>query len=117
MNELPSVFDEDWGTQSASCPECGVEHEIVRPGKTQPRCLCHEHQQEITRLRLLIEEKNEALARLYNDFAYIDAKLTAASVGCELVAIDTSRLARSYILEVHDRPDDLRRARAAKETQ
>lgn len=26
---------------TASCPYCGAEHEFVRPGKTQPACICH----------------------------------------------------------------------------
>lgn len=25
------------------CPDCGAEDELVRPGKTQPTCDCHEH--------------------------------------------------------------------------
>lgn len=34
-----SNFDE---TERAWCPSCGVEHEYVRPGKTQPVCDCDE---------------------------------------------------------------------------
>lgn len=26
----------------AWCPDCGLKHEIVRPGKTQPICDCHQ---------------------------------------------------------------------------
>jgi hypothetical protein len=34
-----SWADEDPGT----CHWCGVPHEWVRPGKTQPTCECHEY--------------------------------------------------------------------------
>jgi len=27
--------------EEAECPECGAPHEVVRPGKTQPTCICH----------------------------------------------------------------------------
>lgn len=44
MSDMPEA-DFDWaGGFEARCPSCGVEHELVRPGKTQARCLCHEHE-------------------------------------------------------------------------
>lgn len=30
-----------------TCPECGAYHELVRPGKTQPTCLCEAFQREV----------------------------------------------------------------------
>ena len=29
-------------TELVSCRVCGMEHEWVRPGKSQPKCTCHE---------------------------------------------------------------------------
>lgn len=31
-----------WHEERAWCPDCGAEHQPVRPGKTQPTCDCHE---------------------------------------------------------------------------
>lgn len=34
------LFVDDYEMR-VSCPECGTPHELVRPGKTQPVCICH----------------------------------------------------------------------------
>ncbi len=37
VNETPWMEYEE----QAFCPDCGAPHDLVRPGKTQPSCICH----------------------------------------------------------------------------
>lgn len=39
IKNLESLFVDEEAV--AFCPECGTPHETIRPGKTQPVCICH----------------------------------------------------------------------------
>ena len=51
---------EKWCTDRAWCPDCGKEHKILRPGKTQPVCDCHETCPVHGRNKIVYHSEDEA---------------------------------------------------------
>ncbi len=52
-----------------TCTECGAYHEVVRPGKTQPTCLCEAFRHEVDRhreMKELAESLRAEVKRLRN---------------------------------------------------
>ncbi len=83
------------------CPECSAYHELVRPGKTQPTCLCEAYRREL--------ENNAAMAGLVD---YAEERLHAA-LG-ELAALKAKAERPAELMEGGDGSEEAR-AKPAQE--